>query len=110
VADLVTGWSAPASNLQVDLRMAMRFPLSCALRVSWSDANGLARHQTASGLDLSEHGAAFLIAAPLPVSAVVHLELPNSRQAVSAQVRSCKHSFGLWRVGVKLTGGFASMA
>lgn len=98
------------SAIRSESRKAVRFPMRSLVRVCCFDSRGKARPVAAQGMNLSATGMAFVTGEPLPVSALVHVELPCSRLSATARVRNCESLGGSWRVGVELDGAFASIS
>lgn len=91
-------------------RRAVRFPMRSFVRVCRFDHGGKAQPVVAKGLNLSATGVAFETREPLPLLALVHVELPCSRLSAMARVRNRERRGASWRIGVELDGSFSSMS
>jgi hypothetical protein len=85
----------------IDERCAARSPMFSRMTLSWGYPDFETAPLTVWGLNISGGGAAFISDQPLPLAAIVHLEIPESGASVSGTVTNCMRWGAAWRVGVK---------
>lgn len=90
-------------TLFVEARRYARQPLEAMVRVGWINDDKRMEYLAAKGIDGSGYGIAVLAEQRLRLSALVHVEIGESRQAAVGRVRNCIRAEGGWRIGIELT-------
>lgn len=85
-----------------DSRKFPRYPMSSAVRIGWIGRRRQMTYVVARGIDISEHGVAIRTARPLPLSALVHLDLGGCGMTAAGHVRHCLPDRGEWRMGIEV--------
>ena len=87
-----------------------RYPIRSRFKIYLCAADGCLTALKGAGVNLSEGGAAFLVDCELPIGALIHIELPNSRMTASGRVRSCVAAEGGWRIGMQFDAELIQVA
>ncbi|HTS60794.1 MAG TPA: PilZ domain-containing protein [Candidatus Acidoferrales bacterium] len=86
----------------LNARRCPRFPITCDVRIGWIGRRREMTFVVARGVDISQRGLAIRLARPLPVSALVHLELADCGISAAGHVRYSLPDGDAWRLGIEV--------
>jgi len=90
-----------------EARREKRYPLTCAVQISWQLANGESCTTRATCREVSLHGARVECGEPLMARSSVYLSAPSYGRMGDATVRYCRRQGMKFAIGLEFTSAVA---